>query len=143
MTTKWAQGLLALVGLACVDRTAPTSEFAPTAQEICVDYCEFAEICWHEEVLANPFPTVGECIAECQSLDAAWADDPLERYQCAELINEMRLCALSYEHCEAFDDAQIDGRWGPNARCVDEVEAVFRGQCDIPDPRDPGIGPSP
>ena len=61
MNIRWI-GLLAVASLACVDRVAPTSEFAPTAQEICVDFCEFAEDCWHEEVIANPFPTVEECI---------------------------------------------------------------------------------
>jgi hypothetical protein len=136
MNAQWTVvGALLVACLACADRAAPTSEFPPTAQEVCVDYCEFAEICWHEEEFPNPFPTVEECIADCQSLDAAWADDRLERYECADLINELRLCALSYEHCEAFDDAQLDDRWGPDARCADEEQAMVDAHCPIPDPR--------
>jgi hypothetical protein len=132
-TTAW----LMLACLACVDRIAPTDEFPPTPQEFCVEYCEHVDKCWHEEELPNPFADdIPGCVADCRSLDAAWADDPMQRYHCADLIHEMRLCYVSYENCEAIDDAQIDGRWGPDARCAQEVRAVSQNHCSIPDPRD-------
>jgi hypothetical protein len=126
----------ALACLACAERVAPTSEFPPTAEEVCVDFCETADRCWHEEVVANPFAgDIDGCIAECISLDAAWPVDPWERYHCADLIHQARQCYVSYDNCEAIDDGQIPGRWGPDARCVDVIQAVFENHCHTPDPR--------
>lgn len=129
--------LLILVGcIACVDRSAPTSEFRLTAEEMCEAYCELADLCWHREVLPYRFEDdMDGCIADCVSLDAAWTTDSLGRLECADFIYEARACYLSYDGCEAVDDAQIPGRWGSDARCADEVQAVVINHCTIPDPR--------
>lgn len=132
MLIAWA----GLACLACVERPAPMSAILPTVEDTCVGWCELAEVCWADEVLPNPYAgDVVACIDECLDLDAAWANDPWGRSECPTLVQEYRLCFVSYEMCEAFEDAQIDGRWGPEARCADEGQVASMADCWGPDPR--------
>lgn len=127
--------LTLLACLACADRSAPAPEFRLTAEQMCEAYCERADICWHDEVAPNPFAgDVDGCIADCISLDAAWETDPLGRDHCTDLIYDMRACSISYDQCEAFDDAQIPGQGGADGRCAAEIQAVL-SDCAAPDPR--------